>query len=159
MFNFLKKGSKEDTFQNFGKGKVVALSEVPDKVFAEKMMGDGYALELSDGKIYAPVDGTVAVAFPTGHAYGITTKNDIEILIHIGIDTVELDGKGFNAKVKQNDKVKAGDLLTEVDLEYIKNAGKPTVTPMIFTSENKIEVLKEHQEVDRDTTDIFKFID
>ena len=101
MFDFLKKKTaKKDEFYAFGEGKLVALDKVPDPVFAEKMMGDGFAIELTDGKIHAPVDGEVTLVFPTGHAYGITTENAHEVLIHIGIDTVELDGEGFNVKVK-----------------------------------------------------------
>ena len=132
------------------------LSEVPDPVFAEKMMGDGYALDLANGEIYAPMDGKLVSVFPTGHAFGIK-NSDIEVLLHIGIDTVALEGKGFDVKVKQDQKVKKGDLLAIVDLEYIKSQNKETISPMIFTSGEEIEVLKVGQEVDKDSTDIFKF--
>ena len=157
MFKFLKKKDGGDTFHSFGTGTVLALDKVPDQVFAQKMMGDGYALDITDGKIYAPVDGEVTLVFPTGHAYGITTNSGVEVLIHIGIDTVELDGEGFTGKVKQGDSVKAGDLLTEVDLDFIKSKGKPTITPLIFTSGNEIVLLKEGEAVTKDTTEIFEF--
>ncbi len=159
MFKFLKKkGAKKDQFHAFASGKLVSLDKVPDPVFAEKMMGDGFAIELSEGKIYAPVDGEITLVFPTGHAYGITTDNAHEILIHIGIDTVELDGEGFDVKVAQGDKVKQGDLLAEVDLELIKEKGKPSITPMIFTSGQKIKILKENQDVTPETSELFEII-
>ena len=157
MFKFLKKKDGADTFYSFGSGKILALDKVPDQVFAEKMMGDGFALDITDGNIYAPVDGEVTLVFPTGHAFGLTTASGVEVLIHIGIDTVELDGEGFTGKVKQGDSVKAGDLLTVVDLDFIKSKGKPTITPLIFTSGNKIELLRENEDVTKDSTDIFKF--
>lgn len=158
MFNFLKKKNKVE-FHSIGNGVVRSLDKVPDPVFAEKMMGDGFAMELEDGNIYSPVDGEVTLVFPTGHAYGITTESGVELLIHIGIDTVELEGEGFDGKVEQGDKVKQGDLLSIVDFAAIKEQGKPTITPVIFTSGNKIELLKEDEKVDKDTTDIFKLLD
>lgn len=157
MFKFLKKKEGGDTFYAFGTGKVLPLEQVPDQVFAQRMMGDGYALDITEGSIYAPVDGEVTLVFPTGHAYGITTDSGVEVLIHIGIDTVDLEGKGFSGKVKQGDSVKAGDLLTEVDLDFIKSQDKPTITPLIFTSGNEIEILKENELVTKDSTEIFKF--
>lgn len=123
-------------------GRVMDLSEVEDQVFSQKLMGDGFAIEPSEGKVYAPYSGEVTVAFPTGHAYGLKADNGKEILIHIGMDTVELDGKGFTSHVKQGDRVKQGDLLVEVDLDYIKSQGKQTVTPIIFTDGTTVEVVK-----------------
>ena len=105
MFDFLKKKEEDIQYNSFGKGMVKDLSEVPDPVFAEKMMGDGYALDLANGEIYAPMDGKLVSVFPTGHAFGIK-NGDIEVLLHIGIDTVALEGKGFDVKVKQDQKVK-----------------------------------------------------
>ena len=157
MFKFLKKKDGKDTFNAFAKGTVKKLDAVPDPVFAQKMMGDGYAIELKEGKIYAPVDGDVTLVFPTGHAFGITSDRGVEILIHIGIDTVELEGEGFNSKVKQGDRVKQGDLLTEIDLDFIKSKGKATITPMIFTSGNEINLLMENEEVDKNTENLFEF--
>lgn len=115
-------------------GKVIPLEQVKDETFAQRVLGDGFAVEITDGKIYAPVDGTIAIAYSTGHAYGIETEDGRELLIHIGIDTVELDGKGFTSQVKQGQKVGKGDLLGQADLEIIKAAGKETTTMVIFTS-------------------------
>lgn len=132
MFKFNKKN--QEVFQNGIAGRLMDLSEVPDQMFAQKLLGDGYAILPSDGNIYAPASGTITVAFPTGHAFGIETKQGQEILIHIGIDTVDLDGKGFESQVKQGDKIKQGDLLCKVSLDDIVAAGKSIVTPVIFTS-------------------------
>lgn len=115
-------------------GKLVPLGQVPDQVFSQKLLGDGFAIEPADGKVYAPLSGTLSVVFPTKHAYGIQTKDGIELLLHLGIDTVELQGAGFRSVVRQGDKVKQGDLLCEMDLQAIQQAGKHTVCPILFTS-------------------------
>ncbi len=160
MFKFLKKKEEkvepvvDEVYRSFGKGKVLPLEEVPDQVFAQKMMGDGYALELSDSKIVAPISGEVALVFPTGHAFGIKDKDGVEILIHLGIDTVELNGLGFESKVVQGQKVKQGDVLSYMDLEAIKNAGKSIISPFIITSGQSVTLHKAHQEVDHDSEGI-----
>ena len=136
-------------------GRVMPVSEVEDQVFASKAMGDGIAIDPSEGKIYAPFSGEITVAFPTGHAYGIKAANGREVLIHIGMDTVELDGKGFTPHVKQGDIVKQGDLLTDVDLDYIRSQGKPVVTPVIFTDGTAVELVKSGA-VNAKETDIIK---
>ena len=105
-------------------GTLMPITEVADKVFSSKAMGDGIAIDPTEGKIYAPFSGEITVAFPTGHAYGLKAANGREVLIHIGMDTVELNGQGFKPAVKQGDIVKQGDLLTEVDLDYIRSQGK-----------------------------------
>jgi PTS system beta-glucosides-specific IIC component len=115
-------------------GKIIALSDVSDEAFSSGALGQGLAIEPAEGKVYAPIDGEISTFFPTGHAVGITGNNGAEILIHVGMDTVELNGKGFSPKKKQGDKVKSGDLILEVDLETVKAAGKPTVTPIIVTN-------------------------
>jgi PTS system beta-glucosides-specific IIC component len=115
-------------------GKVTALSDVKDEVFSSGAMGKGVAVEPSEGKFYAPADGVISVFFPTGHAVGIQADNGAEILVHVGMDTVELNGKGFTPKKKQGDRVKKGDLLLEVDLDTVKAAGKSTITPVIITN-------------------------
>ena len=113
-------------------GKVMELSEVEDKVFSQGMMGNGFAVELTSGTVRAPFSGEVTVVFPTGHAIGMKRADGLEVLIHIGMDTVQLNGKGFSLKVKQGDYVSAGDVLVEVDLDYIKSEGKSLVSPVVF---------------------------
>lgn len=114
-------------------GKVINITEVPDPVFSQKMMGDGFAVDPTDGKVYSPVDGKIETVFPTGHAIGITVNDNVEVLIHFGLDTVNLKGEGFISKVKQGDVVKAGDLLVEVDFDEVKSKVPSVVTPIIFT--------------------------
>lgn len=115
-------------------GTQIPLSEVADEIFASEMLGTTVAVEPADGKIVAPCDGEVSNIFETGHAVCITTESGGELLIHIGIDTVKMDGKGFTKEVSDGDKVHAGDILVEADLEEIKNAGYQTTTMMILTN-------------------------
>lgn len=119
------------------KGEVVALHEVKDQVFASGTMGKGIAINPTEGKMIAPIDGVVTSLFPTGHAIGITGSNGVEILIHVGMDTVNLKGAHFTSKVKQGDSVKQGDLLIEFDIEGIVNAGYSTTTPIIITNSHQ----------------------
>ena len=112
-------------------GRAIKLDEVPDPVFSGKILGDGAAVIPSEGKILSPVDGEVASVAETLHAYGIRTEDGLEILIHVGIDTVQMNGDGFTGHVKAGDQVKKGQLLLEVDLEKVKAAGYDTVTPML----------------------------
>ncbi|MBE6129010.1 MAG: PTS trehalose transporter subunit IIBC [Erysipelotrichaceae bacterium] len=146
---------KNETFVVPMSGTVMSVSEVDDQVFASKAMGDGIAIDPAEGKVYAPFSGEITVAFPTGHAYGLKAANGKEVLIHIGMDTVELDGKGFTPHVKQGDIVNQGDLLTDVDLDYIRSQGKPVVTPVIFTDGTAVELLKKGAVSAKDT-DIVK---
>ena len=113
-------------------GKVMELSEVEDKVFSQGIMGNGFAVELTSGTVRAPFSGEVTVVFPTGHAIGMKRADGLEVLIHIGMDTVELNGKGFSLQVKQGDYVSVGDVLVEVDLDYIQSEGKSLVSPIVF---------------------------
>ena len=115
-------------------GKTVRLEDVQDAVFAEKMMGDGLAILPVEGKVVAPFDGVVEVAFETKHAIGLKSYDGCELLIHVGLDTVELNGKGFTSHVKKGDSVSAGDLLLEFDLESIQKAGYDTTTPIVVTN-------------------------
>lgn len=115
-------------------GQVKPLSEVEDDAFSSGALGQGIALVPSEGKVYAPVDGEVTTFFPTGHAIGLQSDGGAEVLIHVGMDTVKLDGKGFTPKVSQGSRVKKGDLLLEFDLDLIKKEGYSTVTPMIITN-------------------------
>ena len=125
------------------KGHVLPLTQVPDEVFSRRIMGAGAAIDPQEGEIKAPFDGIVTAVFPTGHAIGLTSNDGVECLIHIGIDTVEMDGKGFETLVKQGQTVKAGDLLSRVDLDAIRKAGHPVITPVIITnSSNYVDVIE-----------------
>ena len=124
----------EETLTSPVNGTQIPLSEVADETFASEMLGTTVAVEPADGKIVAPCDGEVSNIFETGHAVCITTESGGELLIHIGIDTVKMDGKGFTKKVSDGDKVHAGDILVEANLEEIKNAGYQTTTMMILTN-------------------------
>lgn len=128
-------------------GKVLPLSDVPDKVFSSGAMGKGIAIDPEKGELIAPADGEITTIFPTGHAVGLTTKDGIEILMHIGMDTVELEGQGFETFVKQGDQVKTGDLLVRFNIEAIKAAGYSVITPIVITNtEHFADVLELNQE-------------
>lgn len=112
-------------------GKCIALSEVPDEAFAQGFLGKGMAIIPSDGKVVSPIDGKITTVFETGHAVGLTTDDGMEMLIHVGLDTVTLKGGPFKIHAKDGAKVKKGDLLLEADLEAIAAAGLETVTPVL----------------------------
>ncbi|WP_254901758.1 PTS sugar transporter subunit IIA [Thalassobacillus devorans] len=118
-------------------GKVVDLTEVPDPTFSQKMMGEGLAIEPSEGKAVAPFDGEVVQLFPTKHAIGLKNKAGVEVLVHIGLETVGMNGEGFEASVKQGDKVKTGQTLVTFDLSKIEEQASSTVTPVIITNSNE----------------------
>lgn len=113
-------------------GKVIPIDQVPDPVFAQKMLGDGVAIIPRDGKIYSPIDGTVISVMDSLHAYGFASDDGVEMIVHFGLETVALNGEGFTAHVKEGDKVKAGDLVCEVDLEFLKEKGIETTTPVVI---------------------------
>jgi len=118
-------------------GTVVPLVDVKDPTFSSGALGAGTAVEPTEGKLYAPADGKITVAFPTGHAYGLRTEDGLDLLMHIGMDTVELDGKHFEPKVAKGDTVKRGDVIAEFDIPAIKAAGYPLATPMVITNAKK----------------------
>ncbi|MFP7396334.1 glucose-specific PTS transporter subunit IIBC [Niallia circulans] len=126
--------TSEDSFVAPIKGELVPITEVPDAVFAGKMMGDGFAIIPSEGTVVSPVDGKIVNLFPTKHALGILADNGREILIHFGIDTVKLKGEGFETLVSENDQVKQGQPLLKVNLDYIKGNATATITPVVFTN-------------------------
>ena len=127
------KGVTEEV-ETVADGQVIAITDVKDPVFSQKMMGDGFAVEPENGKIYSPVAGTVTSVFPTKHALGLLTENGLEVLVHIGLDTVSLEGKPFEVHVSEGQKVAAGELLVTADLEAIKAAGRETSTVVVFTN-------------------------
>lgn len=120
-------------------GEAVELSGVPDPVFAEKMVGDGIAIKPTSGTVVAPCDGKVVQIFPTNHAVGIETSTGLDLLIHIGIDTVELKGDGFKRLVEEGVSVKKGQPILEVDLKRIEELGKSIVSPFIITNADEVE--------------------
>ena len=132
MFGLFKKKKTEYLLGAPAKGKAVPLSEVNDPTFSEGMLGQGVAVIPSEGKIYAPIDGEVGMVFETLHAVSLTADCGAEVLIHVGLDTVKMNGDGFVGHVQAGDKVKKGDLLLEVDLEKVKAAGYDTITPMLI---------------------------
>ncbi|MGG7142152.1 PTS sugar transporter subunit IIA [Clostridium nigeriense] len=115
-------------------GEAVPLSSVNDLTFAEEIMGKGIAIIPTEGKVVSPINGTVAMVFNTKHAIGLKTEDGVEILIHVGLDTVNLEGQHFNSFVKSGDTVKVGDKLLEFDIKAIKEAGYDTITPIIITN-------------------------
>ena len=124
------------------KGKVVPLSEVPDETFSQEMLGKGVAIIPEQNQFYAPASGEVSVVFPTGHAIGLTSEDGTELLIHIGLDTVQLNGEGFHVKVQQGQKIKQGDLLVEVDLDAIKEKGYSVITPILVTNPDQYQEIE-----------------
>ena len=120
-------------------GEAVELSGVPDPVFAEKMVGDGIAIKPTSGTVVAPCDGKVVQIFPTNHAVGIETSTGLDLLIHIGIDTVELKGDGFKRLVEEGGSVKKGQPILEVDLKRIEELGKSIISPFIITNADEVE--------------------
>ncbi|VDY70426.1 PTS system transporter subunit IIBC [Streptococcus sanguinis] len=132
------KGVTEEV-ETVADGQVIDLADVKDPVFSQKMMGDGFAVEPENGKIYSPVAGTVTSVFPSKHAIGLVTDNGLEVLVHIGLETVSLEGKPFEVHVSEGQKVAAGDLLVTADLEAIKEAGRETSTIVVFTNATAIK--------------------
>lgn len=157
---FKKKKQEEKGIIALTNGELLEITEVPDEVFSNKIMGDGFAIKSNDGIIVSPVDGTVEMVFDTKHAVGLKADNGLEILIHLGVDTVNLKGEGFEVFVNAGDKVSAGDKLIKMDVDFIQKNAKSDISPVIFTNleenqsvkvvtgkvvakeENRIEILK-----------------
>ena len=131
LFDKLFKKKTDDFFAPMA-GRAVPITQVPDPTFAEGMLGNGIAIEPVEGKVYAPCDATVDTMFSTGHAVSLVAECGAEILIHVGLETVGLEGKPFKVLVANGDKVKKGQLMIEVDLDAVKEAGLPTITPVLI---------------------------
>ncbi|MED3727509.1 PTS glucose transporter subunit IIA [Priestia filamentosa] len=126
-------------------GEVISLAEVPDPVFSNKMMGDGIAIIPKEGKLVSPVEGEIVQVFPTKHAIGIKSARGVEILIHVGLETVDLKGEGFETFVKEGQSVKVGDVLSTFDIHFLESKNKEIVTPIIIT--NTSEKLDDMEQV------------
>ena len=143
MFGFLKRKVR-DIYAPVD-GKVVTLESVDDEVFSQKMVGDGVAIMPISGDFTAPIDGVVTKIFSTNHAYSIKSDKDLEVMVHIGLETVALDGKGFTRVASEGDSVKVGDVIIKADLAYIREHAKDIITPIIITDESDTrEILKEY---------------
>ncbi|AZB43293.1 PTS glucose transporter subunit IIA [Bacillus sp. FJAT-42376] len=134
LFGKKEEASKHETVFAPMKGKLVSLEEVPDPVFSQKMMGDGAAIIPAEGKVVSPVNGEVIQLFHTKHAIGLRSETGMELLIHIGLETVGMNGEGFEAHVKEGDKVSAGDHLITCDLNLINEKASSTITPIVITN-------------------------
>ncbi|WP_179234714.1 MULTISPECIES: PTS sugar transporter subunit IIA [Heyndrickxia] len=137
---FSKKAAVEELVAPMS-GKVVQIEDVPDEVFSRKMIGDGIAIEPDEGVVVSPVDGEIVQFFPTKHAVGLKTKSGLEILIHIGMETVALNGEGFEGFVQQGDRVKAGDKLVSFDLEQIRERAESIISPVVITNFDAVDTL------------------
>lgn len=142
MFNLFKKKKKLASLSALTHSKILDISEVPDQVFATKMVGDGIAFIPYDGMIKSPCKGKVVQIFPTKHAMGIITDEGLEVLIHLGMDTVELKGEGFESYIKVDQEVVPGDFIAKMDLDYIKAQGKEIISAVIITNMETVEELE-----------------
>lgn len=134
MFQFFKKKKNDEELFSVAQGTVIPITEVADEVFSSKMMGDGFAVQPTDGLVYTPIAGTVVSVFPTKHALGIKTDSGVEVLLHMGVDTVELRGEPFELFVKAGDKLAKGTKVAEVDLAQLTAAGKASDLIVILTN-------------------------
>lgn len=143
MFNLFKKKTPQpktnEPLFSVANGNLIPITEVNDVVFAQKMMGDGFAVVPTSNTITSPVNGKVMSIFPSKHAISILTDTNIEVLVHIGLNTVELNGEGFNIQVKEGDIVSNNTVLAEVDFDFIKSKDKETVTIVVFTNMDVID--------------------
>ena len=142
MFGFLKRKVRD--VNSPVDGQIVALESVPDDVFSQKMVGDGVAVIPVSNVFTAPIDGVVSKIFSTNHAYSIKSEKDLEVMVHIGLDTVALEGKGFTRIANEGDTVKAGDVIIEVDLAYIREHAKDIITPIIITDESDVKAIEKN---------------
>lgn len=142
MFGFLKRKTRE--IKSPVDGQIVTLESVNDEVFSTKMAGDGVAIIPMSNVFTAPIDGIVTKIFSTNHAFSIKSTKDLEVMVHIGLDTVALGGKGFERIANEGDSVKAGDTIIRVDFAYVREQGKDIVTPIIISDESDIKSIEKH---------------
>ena len=151
MFKFFNKKQKSDLkLIAPATGKVIDLSEVPDPVFAQKMVGDGVAIDVAGDTIVAPADGTLTLVFKTKHAFALTLNNGIELLVHIGLDTVSLDGEGFEQLAQEGNFVKAGTPIIKINRDFILEKGFSLITPILVTNPDIVSELSTY--INRDVT-------
>lgn len=148
LFGKSEETSNNDVLASPATGKLIALEEVPDPVFSEKMMGEGLAIDPTEGVIVAPIDAEVLQVFPTKHAVGLKTAHNTEILIHIGLETVSMNGEGFEAHVKEGDRVKKGDTLVTFNLDLVREKAKSTITPVIITNSAEVKSIEKSSATD-----------
>lgn len=141
MFKLFRRKKRIELKSPF-EGKVIELTEVPDTVFSSKLVGDGVAFEPNKGIVYAPANGRIVQVFPSKHAIGLKTEEGLELLIHIGIDTVNMKGEGFESYVKTGDSVKTGDKLMSFDTNLIKEKAKSILSPLVITNLDIVQSMK-----------------
>lgn len=143
MFGLFKKNKKDNELKLVAPatGKVIPVSEIPDPVFAQKMAGDGVGIDITGDTIVAPADGEITLIFKTKHAFAMTLSNGIELLVHVGIETVALNGEGFEQLVEQGTTVKAGTPILKIDRDFIKSKGCPLITPVLITNVDNVQSL------------------
>lgn len=142
MFGLFKKKKTETKLHAVADGQVIKIDEVSDPVFSQKMMGDGFAVIPANGKIFSPVEGAVVSIFPTKHAIGLKLDNGLEVLLHMGVDTVELKGEPFEVKVTEGQKVTPETLVAEVDLDALKEKGKDNAMIVVITNMDQVKDLQ-----------------
>ncbi|MBM7838200.1 PTS system glucose-specific IIA component [Alkalihalobacillus xiaoxiensis] len=140
---FGKKEVEPETIASPINGKIVAIENVPDPTFGQKMIGDGLAIDPTDGHVVAPVSGKIVQVFPTKHAFGIETTSGAELLIHIGLETVAMNGEGFTAHVKEGDHIKVGDPIIDFDLDLVKEKAAHSITPIVITNHDSFSLEKQ----------------
>jgi PTS system glucose-specific IIA component len=145
MFGFLKRKTREVKAPI--DGQLIALEEVDDEVFSSRMAGDGVAILPVGDTFVSPIDGVITKIFSTNHAYSVKSKQDLEVLVHIGLETVALKGEGFERLASEGDEVKVGDPIIKVDLNYIKEHAKDIITPILITDESKYEAIDKNTNV------------
>lgn len=158
MFKKIFKSNNEITTSTgldaFMEGEIISLTKVKDNLFSEKVLGDGYAINPRDNKVVSPIDGEVSIVFPTGHAYGIINSSGVEVLIHLGLETVEYEGKGFTSHVKVGDLVSKGQLLAEMDLDFFIEEKIDITSMLVLTSGQSVKIEEENSIVTLGQSDV-----